>query len=189
MSNPLSMIRSFLTLRRIRAMHPLDYAEHIRGTLHSMGEHCAISPHAVITDPYLLNIGNNVRLARCTIFGHDGAVNMINRMLGVSLDSVGPVKIGNNVFVGEGAIILPGTTIGNDVVIGAGAVVKGSVDGGHVYAGNPLRPVCTMADYVAKLHIRTAGYPWQYLLAGPRTPEVEAQLTQIRVRHFFDGGF
>ena len=179
------MIRSFIKARRLRALSSTDFAKHMRGSLHSVGENCAISPHATITDPHLLSIGNNVRLARCTIFGHDGSVNMINRMLGAALDNVGPVIIENNVFVGEGVIILPGTTIESNTIIGAGSVVRGRVKGGHVYAGNPLEVVSTIEDHVAKVSARTAAYPWKHYLAGRRGPAVEAKLSAMRVALFF----
>jgi acetyltransferase-like isoleucine patch superfamily enzyme len=50
-----------------------------------------------------------------------------------------PVRIGDNVFIGTGAIILKGVTLGNDSVIGAGAVVVENVPAGHIAAGNPAK--------------------------------------------------
>ena len=49
------------------------------------------------------------------------------------------VTIGDNVFVGWGATILPGTTIGENTIIGAGAVVSGNIEADFVYAGNPAK--------------------------------------------------
>jgi len=51
------------------------------------------------------------------------------------------VTIGNNVFVGTGAIILKGTTIGDNCVVGAGSIVKGAFPAGSILAGNPARVV------------------------------------------------
>ncbi len=51
------------------------------------------------------------------------------------------VTIGNNVWIGMGAIILKGVTIGNNSVVGAGAVVSKSVPPNTVVAGNPAVPV------------------------------------------------
>ncbi len=50
-----------------------------------------------------------------------------------------PVRIGDNVFIGTGAIILKGVVIGDDSVIGAGAVVVDDVPAGHIAAGNPAK--------------------------------------------------
>ncbi|MNO01171.1 Maltose O-acetyltransferase [compost metagenome] len=50
-----------------------------------------------------------------------------------------PVTIGNNVWVGEQAIINPGVTIGNNVVIASGAVVTKDVPDNVVVGGNPAR--------------------------------------------------
>lgn len=50
-----------------------------------------------------------------------------------------PVRIGNNVWIGTGAVILPGITIGDDSVIGAGSVVTKDIPAGVVAVGNPCR--------------------------------------------------
>lgn len=44
------------------------------------------------------------------------------------LDIVKPIKVGNNVFIGYGAVILPGVSIGDNVVIGACSVVSRDID-------------------------------------------------------------
>ncbi|MEG2632990.1 MAG: DapH/DapD/GlmU-related protein, partial [Oscillospiraceae bacterium] len=50
-----------------------------------------------------------------------------------------PVHIGNNVWIGGGAIILPGVTIGDNAVIGAGSVVTKDIPSNTVAVGNPCR--------------------------------------------------
>jgi maltose O-acetyltransferase len=57
-----------------------------------------------------------------------------------------PVTIGEDVWVGGGAIILPGVRIGSRTVIGAGSVVTRDVPGGVFAAGNPCRIVRELAD-------------------------------------------
>ena len=50
-----------------------------------------------------------------------------------------PITIGDNVWIGGGAIVLPGVTIGDNVVIGAGSVVTSDVPSDKVAFGNPCR--------------------------------------------------
>ena len=52
-----------------------------------------------------------------------------------------PIAIGRNVWIGGGAILLPGVTVGDDAVIGAGAVVTRDVAPGTTVAGSPARPL------------------------------------------------
>ncbi|MFI1440533.1 sugar O-acetyltransferase [Streptomyces fructofermentans] len=60
------------------------------------------------------------------------------------LEAAKPITIGDNVWIGGGAIVLPGITIGDDSVIGAGAVVTKDVPAGVVAVGNPARTVRTL---------------------------------------------
>lgn len=57
------------------------------------------------------------------------------------LEAARPITIGDNVWLGGGAIVLPGVTIGDNAVIGAGAVVTKDVPADVVAVGNPARPV------------------------------------------------
>lgn len=52
-----------------------------------------------------------------------------------------PIKIGNNVWIGGGAIVLPGVTIGDNTVVGAGAVVTRDLPANVVAVGNPARVI------------------------------------------------
>ncbi|MFR3227086.1 MAG: DapH/DapD/GlmU-related protein, partial [Blautia massiliensis (ex Durand et al. 2017)] len=52
-----------------------------------------------------------------------------------------PVIVGNNVWIGGGAILLPGVTIGDNVVIGAGSVVTRDIPANSVACGSPCRVI------------------------------------------------
>lgn len=55
-----------------------------------------------------------------------------------------PITIGNNVWLGGGAIVLAGVSIGENTVVGAGAVVTRDLPANVVAVGNPARPVRTL---------------------------------------------
>ncbi|MGV9276462.1 sugar O-acetyltransferase [Streptomyces griseosporeus] len=57
------------------------------------------------------------------------------------LEAARPITVGDNVWIGGGAIVLPGVTIGDNSVIGAGAVVTKDVPANAVAVGNPARVV------------------------------------------------
>lgn len=100
---------------------------------------------AAICAAQSIEIGSRVLLgADVRIFDTDfHALSPDNRRYNENPDSIpaSPVRIGDNVFVGTGAIILRGTTIGENSVIGAGSVVKGNVPPNVIAAGNPARVV------------------------------------------------
>ncbi len=56
-----------------------------------------------------------------------------------------PIHIGQDVWIGGGAIILPGVTIGDNAVIGAGSVVTRDVPAGATARGNPARVIAIEA--------------------------------------------
>ena len=159
-----------------------------RKKLHAMGEHCSIQTNVEITDPAYVSIGNNVRMSGCTLFGHDGSVNMLNRAYGMKLDSVGKIEIHDNVFIGHHAIIMPNVEIGPNAMVAAGAVVTKSVPPGTVVGGVPAKRICSLADSVARLQASTALLPWVDLInqrAGAFDPVLQPQIDAIRIRHFF----
>ena len=65
-----------------------------------------------------------------------------------------PVHIGNNVWIGAGAIILPGITIGDNSVIGAGSVVTKDMPANVVAVGNPCRVLREIGEHDRKYYWR-----------------------------------
>lgn len=105
-------------------------------------------------EPYLISIGNNVTLTTMRLLTHDASTK---KELGYP--KVGRVTIGNDVFVGAGSIILPGTKIGNQVIIGAGSIVASDIPDNSVACGSPCRVICTYEDYMDRMKKRMEHYP------------------------------
>jgi maltose O-acetyltransferase len=95
---------------------------------------------------HLVSIGDNVTITNSVILAHDASTK---KELGYS--KVGCVKIGSNVFIGYGSIILPNTTIGNNVIVGAGTVVSKNVPDNVVIVGNPYRIICSYDSYIERM--------------------------------------
>jgi acetyltransferase-like isoleucine patch superfamily enzyme len=159
-----------------------------RHRLHAMGEHCSIQQNVQIADPKLVRLGDNVRLSGCTLFCHDGSVNMLNRAFGLKLDRVGKIDIRDNVFIGHGAIVLPGTTIGPNSVVAAGSVVTGDVAPNSVYGGIPARRICHIQQLVQRMADDCATYPWRALVERRNAaydPALEPELLRMRMAYFY----
>ena len=176
----------------IKACRPqsAEFAEFIKrhGKLHAMGDNCRINFAANITDPEYVSLGNNVGLSQCNLFGHDGVVAMLNQAYNMKADSVGKIVIGNNVYVGHGAIILPGVHIGSNVIVAAGAVVNRNLPDGVIVAGTPAKVIGNTAEYAQRLKERTKTLPWRHLIENRKSafdPRVEKELVSIRVKHFY----
>ncbi len=94
-----------------------------------------------------IEIGNNVTLApRVHILAHDASTKIF-----LNYTKVANVKIGNNVFIGAGTIVLPGVNIGDNVIIGAGSVVSKDIQPNSVAVGNPARIIYSLDDYLQKI--------------------------------------
>lgn len=140
--------------------------EIIRKVFAEVGENCYIEP------PFHANWGCNMHVGKnfyanfnltvvddADIFIGDGVMIAPNVVLATGTHPICPdlrdptyqynlpIHIGNRVWIGAGAIILPGVTIGNDSVIGAGSVVTKDIPSGVVAVGNPCRVLREINEY------------------------------------------
>ena len=104
-----------------------------------------------ITTPGLITVGDNVSItADVSILTHDFCSSVFREKYHDYLPGRSKVIIGNNVYIGQKAIILRGVTIGDNVIIAAGAIVTKDVPSDSVVAGVPARVVCTLDEYYQK---------------------------------------
>lgn len=110
------------------------------------------------SEPYLITVGKDCLFAKNVNFiTHDGGIKVLNSMGyfdGKRMDNIAPILIGDNVYIGMGAYIMPGVTIGNNVIIGACAVVTHDIPDNSVAVGIPARVIKTVDDYYTNLQGR-----------------------------------
>ncbi|KAJ2386261.1 hypothetical protein GGI23_006529 [Coemansia sp. RSA 2559] len=105
-----------------------------------VGKSFYMNAMCVILDCARVDIGDNVMFGPGVhIYTAEHSVDPKIRMGG--LEFARPIRIGNNVWIGGNAVILPGVTIGNNVTVGAGSVVNRDVPNNVVVVGNPARIV------------------------------------------------
>lgn len=122
-----------------------------------LGKDVAFFKGAIINDGYNVRIGNNVGIGNYVVVWGSGGVTIGNDTLiaansvitsdGHDVSSklyresshVAPVKIGNNVWIGAGVIVLPGVTIGDNAIVAAGSVVNKNVNMNTIVGGVPAK--------------------------------------------------
>ena len=104
----------------------------------TVGENFFANYGCIILDVNKVTIGKNCMLApNVSIFSATHPVRAEERYNGVELGL--PVTIGDNCWIGGGAVINPGVTLGNNVVVASGSVVTKSFGDNMVIGGNPAK--------------------------------------------------
>jgi len=120
----------------------VDYGENIY-----LGQNCEINMNCVFLDCNRITIGDNTGIGpNVQIYAVTHPVKPQERLSVADGKAFSfwktysaPVTIGSNVWIGGGAIILPGVSIGNNTVVAAGSVVTKSLPANVLAAGNPCR--------------------------------------------------
>ncbi|MFD2640717.1 sugar O-acetyltransferase [Pseudomonas japonica] len=103
-----------------------------------LGANVFMNFNCVILDICRVSIGDDCQIGPAVqIYAADHPRDPEIRRSG--LESGKPVTIGRNVWIGGGAIILPGVSVGDNAIIGAGSVVSRDVPAGATVMGNPAR--------------------------------------------------
>lgn len=100
-----------------------------------VGDYCLICPGVRIDSACRVEVGRNSMIAASAYLTdadwHD--VYERTRIIGASA----PIRLGDNVWIGDGAIVCKGVSIGDNSVIGAGSVVTRDIPANVIAAGNP----------------------------------------------------
>jgi acetyltransferase-like isoleucine patch superfamily enzyme len=114
-----------------------------------IGQGCRILIHDFGSEPFLVTIGDRVTVTTRVLFlTHDGSTWLMRDGRG-RRQRYGAITVGSDVFIGAGAILMPGVTVGDRCVIGAGSVVTKSLPAGSVVAGNPARWITSYDAFIA----------------------------------------
>lgn len=112
----------------------------------TLGDNVYANFNLTLVDDVAITIGSNVMIAPNVVIataGHPILPELRREAAQFNL----PVVIGDNVWIGAGALIMPGITIGDDTVIGAGSVVTRDIPAGVIAVGSPCRVVREIGDH------------------------------------------
>lgn len=146
--------RIFIILKLILIRNGWKKAAYLKKkkVFYKQGEKCYYHPYKIPAEPQIVSLGNNVFIAAdVSLITHDMSYEVFNHDPKLKDGTVlrtynGAVIIGNNVFIGAKAIIMPGVTIGDRCIVAAGSVVTKDVPDGSVVAGVPARVI---GDYMS----------------------------------------
>jgi len=108
----------------------------------TIGDNFTLSYGAIIACNHSVQIGNNVMIGEYSSI-RDTTHNYKDLSLPYCQqpDLSEAIIIGNNVWIGRGTIVFPGSVIEDGVIVGAHSVVKGRLTANQVYAGSPLKMI------------------------------------------------
>lgn len=147
--------------------------EYLRRILAELGEECYVEPplHAnwgrnthfgrgvyanfnlTLVDDTDIYVGDNVMFGPNVVIataGHPILPELRKKAAQFNL----PVHIGNNVWIGAGAVVLPGVTIGDNSVIGAGSIVTKDVPFDVIAVGNPCRVLRKIGEHDREFYFK-----------------------------------
>jgi len=113
-----------------------------------IGDFSHIAPYGYfLMEKQNLTIGDNVAIGPyCSIFCSTNSIPDNKEVLFKDSYDKGDVQIGNNVLIGTHCVILPNTVIEDNVVVAANSTVKGQLESGFLYAGNPAKKIKALGN-------------------------------------------
>jgi maltose O-acetyltransferase len=105
-----------------------------------IGDRVFLNYGCVLLDVCTIHIGSGTQVGPAVqIVTADHPRDPADRAAGLEMGK--PINIGENVWIGSQAVILPGVTIGDNAIVGAGSIVTRDVPPGITVVGNPARRV------------------------------------------------
>jgi acetyltransferase-like isoleucine patch superfamily enzyme len=138
--------------RQIHAkLDPVGYARSIGVRMGENIHFYGLSPGTFGSEPWMITLGDNVYITAGVYFiTHDGGTLILRKEV-PDLEWTAPITVGNDVYFGVRATILPGVKIGNRCIIGAGSVVTKDIPDNSVAAGVPARVIKTTDEYLENM--------------------------------------
>ncbi len=131
----------------LRGYTPYTVAAYLRRSGAQIGRDCYIAQTDLGTEPYLVRIGNHVRIEEGVSFmTHDGATWGFRNQV-PDLQVMGPIVIRDNCFIGRRAFLLPNICIGPNSIVAPGSMVISDVPPDTMVMGIPARPYGSLEQY------------------------------------------
>ena len=114
-----------------------------------IGQNCNICCNILTTEPYLIEIGDNVTISGGVhLVTHDNSISKVDSS---KTDVFGRIRIGNDCFIGQNSVVLYGVTLGDCIIVGSGSVVtKSFYEKGIIIGGNPAKKIGTWDSFCKK---------------------------------------
>lgn len=117
----------------------------------TIGNRCMFGAHTHITSANKISIGDNLLTGRYVLITDNSHGLLVATELDLhpadrDISSKGPVRVGNNVWIGDKVTILANVTIGDGAIIAANAVVTRDVPPNSIVAGVPAKVIKTVGD-------------------------------------------
>ena len=153
----------FIAIRVTQPLHPrtatrLSIAFYRRSGMNIVGDPSFIGLNVWFDstrDYSLITLRKGCTISRDVRFlTHDWSPNTAFRAFGrtdpTPIGRIEAIEVGENAFIGLGAILLPGVRVGRGAIIGAGTVVRGAVEPFTIVAGNPMRVVGAVDEHLRR---------------------------------------